>query len=329
MKLWTGQLSFPSILMHLSFLSIAALGLFSTHAAAAPEPWVHRLFKVDSKTCEAAQKQYKEYINTLPVLPRYKDVVVRPVVQAHQILQRAIVAANSLANPGREMQLRSDQVLHTRLNAAHMTWGLRPPELYGQIDSAVEPEGLARIGNARERLKHAENFFFGVPVDNRQLTPETATLACSKDAYALAEWAFQIDRRVKWGVSTKAAFGVEELYYLKDQSGVYLNGMKVLNMVIPGPLLCPVTCAPRPPTFTTTYTTHGVNYKPKGEHLIDGIKEEELEDYPKPTTQVREPEDGPQPYRCQPLVTTPSLPALPNIYVYLGDGATYPNANGW
>lgn len=117
---------------------------------------------------------------------------------------------------------------------------------------------------------------------------------------ALAKDAYEIDKRVKWGVSTEDAFGVKELYYLKDQVEVMLNGMRVKNMVIPGPLLCPTTCPPRQPTFTTTYTTHGVSYKPtKEEYIVDNIKGQVLEDYPAPVTQVRNPKDGSPPYCCR------------------------------
>jgi len=111
--------------------------------------------------------------------------VDRQFVQTKAVLTRAIAAAEEVAKA--KSFVESNKLQSAWLNGAHMLWGLQAPELYG--DSELKQDDKAKIDQVAKRTRNLRTLLEGKHAkvkgaNGRQLSPKTASLACSRSAYA-------------------------------------------------------------------------------------------------------------------------------------------------
>jgi len=180
---------------------IILLGLFYLPYVSA-ELIIERLFDVDTKTC-MARGEPKPASSTNNRL----KAANAPFSEAYTMLHRAMIANHAVWNPNKPNQ-RLDPgasgLLDSRMNAAHMIWDIRMPEMQPPMVGKRVPKGAELKKNERSvmeaaytRLAQGKDFLKEEVVEGRQLNPEKASLACSQSAYARAEKAYQIDGRIQ------------------------------------------------------------------------------------------------------------------------------------
>ena len=150
-------------------------GLLALFSPSAGVVLIKRLFDIDDTSCIARRD---------PKAPPHTDrlnAAGAPFSQALAMLDRVVVANTVLMRVSKQDPY-ANGLLNARMNAAHMTWGIRPPEAYadpGVGGAYMEPLGRARVAEADTRLKAVRTFLTGQPVAGRELQPEKASLACS------------------------------------------------------------------------------------------------------------------------------------------------------
>ena len=178
--------------------TILLLSLVFLSCASAADYIINNLFAVDAPTCEARHPPGAEGRS------HALKTANKPFQEARALLKRTLVTSKTIWNPTEKypkpLNPRANALLNAHMNAAHIMWGIRPPELYSDArdhTNRLEVDSQPKLVEVQARLRDAQEFMKGDAVDERRLTPETATLACSEGAYELAIYAYQIDERVE------------------------------------------------------------------------------------------------------------------------------------